>query len=139
MAGRFYISKMELSGKEVDIKRAFDDATAVLTTSRKFSINIEFNYDYLDDPSTQEIIRKSMLDRPTEQQVRDIIANLKEGVYLTGTFSNNNGMPIFTPDGTSKKPSEYGFTKFDYDFEKDILFIVGNKYVITKFEFTKIK
>jgi hypothetical protein len=140
MAGRFYISKMELGGKSVDIDSAFSDSTVVLTANRKFSINIEFNSEYLDDASTYTMIKDSMRDKPTDQQVQDIIAYLKEGIYLTGTFSNNNGgLPVFTPNGTSKKPSEYGFNRFDYDFEKDILIVQGNKYVVTKFEFKKIK
>jgi hypothetical protein len=140
MAGNFELIKMELSGKNVDIDEAFSEAGVVLTTGRKFSISIEFKNEYLDAPSTHAMIKESVKpDRLTDQQVRDIIANLKEGFYLKGNFSNSHGMPVFTPDGTSKKPSDYGFSRFEYDFVKDILFIGGNKYVVTKFEFQKIK
>ncbi|MDR2091372.1 MAG: hypothetical protein LBP62_06995 [Clostridiales bacterium] len=140
MAGKFYISKMELSGKyNIDIERAFSDATVILTTGRKFSVNVEFNYEYLDSEETQKMIKDALLDKPTEQQVRDIVDALKEGIYMTGSFSNNNGsMPVFTPDKLSKKPSEYGFHRFDYDFESNTLIIQGNKYVVTRFEFNKI-
>jgi hypothetical protein len=136
MAGNFYLSKMSLLGQPVEPEDAFDDATVVLTTDRKFSIRIEFKPSYIDNPATYESIKNSMPDNLTDAQINEVIALLREGVKLTGTFSNNNGNPIFTPDGTSDKPSKYGFNRFNYNFEKDILSI-GGTYVNA--EFTKIK
>jgi hypothetical protein len=143
MAGSFYISKLTISGKAVDVNEAFDGARIVLNNKRKFEINIVFDEAYLRSEVTADMIRDA-LDRVEKgkdhtRNVEEIIAYLGDGFRLTGKFTNNNGVPVFTADNTSKKPSDYGFNKIDYDFNKDVLLIHSNKYIVADFEFTKIK
>jgi hypothetical protein len=143
MVGVFVISELTVSGQTIDVSVAFDEAKVEMTSKREFNLVIAFNESFLDGAEVHKIIEDVLKDPNNtganlDSDINEIIASLKEGYHIKGTFTNNNGKPVFTPSGDSKKFSDYGFTKIDFDFVESALIIHGSKFIITDFIFKKI-
>jgi hypothetical protein len=147
MVGNFSLTSLKVSNNSIDVGEAFDTAKAEMNRSRKFYIDAQFNAEYLKSDETRNMIRSILRnyqkDHPEEslnELVSEVIAGLERGYKLSGSFTNNNGVPNFTPSNESVSFSEYGFYSFNYNSSNDTLTIKGRKYNITsEFVFTKNK
>ncbi|MDR1940615.1 MAG: hypothetical protein LBQ40_07495 [Clostridiales bacterium] len=148
MIGEFYVSSLSISSKKIDVDYAFDSTYAVMNRSREFSIDVGFDAEYLAAAETRAMIReivakyKNGSNDPdsVEALLDEVLTELAEGYKISGHFSNNNGVPIFTPSSGSASFAQYGLNDFTYDYNNDTLTIKGIKYgIVSEFVFTKIK
>lgn len=148
MVGTYRISSMTINNREeIDVSLAFDSAVIILTKRREFTINVEFNSEFIHSAETRAMFRRVLepyynSHKPSdgstlEDLIDSVISGFENKYTLTGTFTNTNGTPIFTSDDPNIRLSDYGFNTFSY--AADVLKVHGltKGIIVTDFVFQK--